>query len=140
MATATFSQARAAVGAAVRNRVTGLLQVLDLVPDSVAAPSAVVQPAPGDFLLNPILGENGCDYLFLVTLYLPGADVEAGQTLLDGYLAPTGASSVMAAINADPSLGGVVSSAKCNRARNYRAEQHDEQRFICVDFPVEVMT
>jgi hypothetical protein len=138
--TATFSAVREALAGQVRGNVAGLLQVLDRPAASVSAPSAVVQPAPGDFLLNPVMGQDDCDYLFLVTLYVSGGDVEAGQVALDGFLAVSGPSSIMAAVNSDGTLGGVVSSARCNRARGYRFERHDEQEFIAVDFPVEVMT
>jgi hypothetical protein len=135
--TATLTQVRMALAAQLAN-VPGLLQVLDKVPDSLSAPCAVVQPAPGDFLrFRPVMDGTVADYLMLVTVYVPGTDAANGQLLLDPYLAPSGASSISAAVNG--TLGGLVASAVNNFARNYRAETWDEQRYIAVDFPVEVM-
>lgn len=135
---ATLSQVRAGIAERV-GTVPGFLQVLDKVPDSMSAPCAVVQPAPGDFLMfAPAMGGDVVTYLMLVTVYVPGADAANGQELLDPYLVPSGTYSIAAAVNG--TLGGLVSSASCRFARNYRAETWDEQRYICVDFPVEVMT
>jgi hypothetical protein len=134
--TATLTDVREALAAAV-GTIAGLLKVYDKVPDSMSAPCAIVQPAPGDFLrFRPTMGDTVADYLMLVTVYVPGADAVNGQVALDPYLAATGASSVTAAVNG--TLGGLVSSAVNNYARNYRAETWDEQRYIAVDFPVEV--
>ena len=137
--TATLVQVRDAL-AAVVGTVDGLLAVHGKVPDSMAAPCAIVQPAPGDFLMfRPTMdGGSTTNYLMLVTVYVPGADAVNGQLALDPYLAPSGAQSITAAVNG--TLNGLVSSAVNNFARNYRAETWDEQRYIAVDFPVQVMT
>lgn len=135
---ATFTEVIEALAARVAT-VPGLLAVHDKVPDSLAAPCAVVQPAPADFLhFNPTMDDDTVTYLLIVSVYVPGADAVNGQVALNPYLAKTGESSVHAAVNG--TLGGVVSSASCRFARNYRAETWDEQRYIAVDFPVEVMT
>lgn len=137
---ATFTQVIEALAAQVGN-VSGLLKVHDKVPDSLSAPCAVIQPAPGDFLhYSPTMGDDTVDVILLVSIYVPGADAINGQAALNPYLAKAGASSVYAVINADGTLGGVVSNALCSFARNYRAEQWDEQRYIAVDFPVQVRT
>jgi hypothetical protein len=135
--TATLSEVREALAEQVRT-VPGLLAVHDRVPDSMSAPCAVVQPAPGDFLQFRPTFDDAANYLLLVTVYVPGADAVNGQLALGPFLAPSGASSITAAVNG--TLGGVVSSAVNNFARNYRAETWDEQRYIAVDFPVQVMT
>lgn len=139
--TATLSQVRVRLAAQVAN-LPGLLQALPTVPDKLSAPCAIVQPAPGDFLRFRPAFDDTVDYLLLVTIYVPApvGSVNDAQELLDPYLAPSGEASVYAAVNADGTLGGLVSSAKCNYARNYRAETWDEARYIGVDFPVEVMT
>lgn len=135
---ATFTQVIEALAARVET-VPGFLAVHEMVPDSLSAPCAVVQPAPGDFLrYRPTSDDTTVDMLLLVTVYVPGLDAVAGQKALNPFLAASGPSSVYAAVNG--TLGGVVSSASCRFARNYRAETWDEQRYIAVDFPVEVMT
>lgn len=136
--TATFTEVIEALAGRVET-LPGLLQVHPMVPDSLSAPCAVIQPAPGDFLhYAPTQGDDTVDIILIVSIYVPGADAINGQKALNPYLAKSGASSMHAAING--TLGGVVSSASCLFARNYRAETWDEQRYIAVDFPVQVMT
>lgn len=139
MATITISEVRAGIAAKLAS-VAGLLKVHEKVPDSMSAPCAVVQPSPGDLVqYSPTMGDVA-DYLMLVSVYVPGADAIAGQELLDPFLAPSGVSSIAAAINGDGTLGGLVASAVCQVARNYHAETWDEQRYLTVDFPILVMT
>jgi hypothetical protein len=139
--TATLSEVRVALAGTVAN-LPGLLQVHVTVPDKISPPCAIIQPAPGDFLRFRPTFDDVVDYLMLVSIYVPGAVgvVADSQELLDLYLAPSGTHSVYAVINADSTLGGLVSSVTCNYARNYRAEMWDEARHIGVDFPVGVMT
>jgi len=137
MASASFSAVRAALQARVAT-VAGIKKVHEFVSDSIAdSPCAVVQPAPGDFLVYSEAMDDIAGYLLYVTLYVPGADAVNGQKLLDPFLAKAGAGSVYAAVNG--TLGGLVADAGISVARNYRAEQFDEARYIVVDFPVKVM-
>ena len=120
----------------------GLLQVHATVPDKLSSPCALVQPAPGDFLMFRPTLDDVVNYILLVSIYVsaPIGSAADAQELLDPYLAPSGDHSVVAAIHGDSTLGGIVASASCNYARNYRSETWDEARYIAVDFPVQVMT
>lgn len=52
------------------------------------------------------------DYTFEAHLFVNPSDLTRAQTALDAYLAPTGNSSLRAAIDGDPDLGGVVHFAR----------------------------
>ena len=140
MAIVTLSQVRTALVARV-STLPDLLQVHATVPDKIVPPCAVIQPAPGDFLMfSPTMGSDVVNYLMVVSIYVPapvGTAADA-QEALDPYLAPEGDYSVTAVLNG--TLGGLVSSASCLFARNYRAETWDEGRYVAADFPVQVMT
>lgn len=137
--TATFEEVREALAATVRP-LPGLLSSTAKVPEKYAPTCAYVGPAPGDFInFRPDLDDD-VDYHLVVTLVVQGTDIAAAQTTMDAYLVKSGPMSVIAAINAGGNLGGIVSSARCNVARNYRAEIRDEGRFVLADFPVDIMT
>lgn len=133
MPSATFSAVREALATAVANT-DGIKTTREQVPDSISDwPCAVIQPAPGDFLVYSEALGDVAGYLFYVTLYI-GGDVIAAQRTLDGLLAATG---VRAAVNG--TLGGVVADAEISVARGYRAEQIDTARYVVCDLPVRVM-
>ena len=52
---------------------------------------------------------------FEVWVFVHPADLVRAQQKLDAYLAPSGATSIPAAIHADPSLGGVADSCRVLR-------------------------
>ncbi len=101
----------------------------------------VVNAGSGEFVqYSPAMGGDVCDYLLVVTLYVPAVALAPNQETLDDYLAPSGSGSIAAAINSGGTLGGVVSSATCLVARDYRDETFDSQKVLAVDFPVLVRT
>lgn len=85
-----------------------------------------VQVGQGKAVAFPLLREIAYDEAFdggavytwdVVVLAAPeSAGRVRGQRAVDPYVAPTGASSVVAALYADSTLGGVVDWVKANRA------------------------
>jgi hypothetical protein len=63
--------------------------------------------------------DGAVTYQLEVWIYLNGADLEAAQLALDPYLAPSGVSSVAAAINADPDLGLTNVNVRATGANEY---------------------
>lgn len=137
---ATLSATRAAIQARLAT-ISAFVGTHAEVPDQINVPCAVVQPAPGDFIAyDPALGDD-VNYAFYITIYAQGTDAVAGQKELDAFLAPSGSSSVRTAVNG--TLGGVVASASCGNARNYRhviLAGETQLRYIVCDIPVTVMT
>jgi hypothetical protein len=75
-------------------------------------PVAVVLPAQGQFIDYLIAEQTGlADYTYRVVILVSKASGRAGTLQLYAYMATRGASSVPAAILADPTLGHVVDYA-----------------------------
>ena len=93
--------------------ITGL-RCFDYVPDSLAPPAAVVEPLEITYGVSMV---NGLDYYQGFILVIVGRMSDrSSQDRLDAYLASTGASSVVAAIEADRTLGGACSTCQVTEA------------------------
>jgi hypothetical protein len=115
---AVLSDVRTALAAAVDN-VPGL-RATGQMSGEINPPVAVIVPARGTFIsYSETFEQNVVDMSLEIVLLVSYADERAGQLLLDGYLSATGASSVRAAIAADPTLGGVVDWATLEQADGY---------------------
>ena len=82
-------------------------------------PMAVIMPQTGTFIRYSTTMDAETDYSLRVIMLVSEGDSLSGQDLLDGYLSPSGASSIYAAIQAAPTLGGVVSFAAVIEAAAY---------------------
>lgn len=82
-------------------------------------PMAVIMPVAGTFARYSTDFAGDVDYTVRIIVLVSEGDSVSGQDLLDAYLATTGASSIWAAVKADPTLGGVVSSAAVQEATGY---------------------
>ena len=87
--------------------ITGL-RVRDIQPDSVALPQAWVG-IPEEIDYHAAFQRGLMRLPFKVGLAVSAASDRVGQHALAAYANPTGTSSVVAAIEADKTLGGVVS-------------------------------
>lgn len=110
--------------------------------DNVVAPALIVEAGDGDFINYQVaMGDGTTDLQLTVTVFVPYAESKAGIEALMPYLADTGDKSVRAIVQADPTLGGVVTDAAVLTARNLgRYTLGDtERKYLGVEFPVEVM-
>ena len=65
--------------------------------------------------------QRGLDtYTIVLQAFAGTPESQAAQTIVDGWLAPSGSTSVKAAVEGDITLGGVVASARVARANGYR--------------------
>lgn len=103
----TISQIRTALQTRLAT-ISGL-DVYDTVPGTINPPAAIVQRRSGPH--PDTLGASRVSYTMQVTVLLGLADDQAAQNALDGYLSPTGADSILAAVDADETLGGKVDYA-----------------------------
>lgn len=76
-------------------------------PASPNPPAAWPIPRAGTYHADQ--GDN-VTFPWVVRVVVNPSDLNRGQTALDAYLSPTGTNSIKAALEADPSLGGVVDS------------------------------
>jgi len=94
---------------ALKTRVATIsaLNVYDTMPENVNVPAAIVYPSPGTFLTHQTM-DGAADLEFAVIVLVSAGVDDLAQDELDGYLAGSGATSIKAAIEADPRLGNTV--------------------------------
>ena len=111
-----------------------------LAPDSINPPTAVVVPAPGDFLFYDDTYDGTDNFAVVVKILNGTQDSTSSQSLLLGYMAKTGATSVRAAILASPTLGGICSYMLIPTAQNYGDVDWANQQYLGFELPVAVFT
>ena len=131
--------------AAIRDGIKTRLETIpglrchDTVPDSVMPPAVVVRPSPEQFATYDVALGGVRNLLFEVTLVVSKAWDRTAQDTLDSYIDPTGANSVYAAMEAGPTLGGIVADAYVRSASNYGMITWGTTAYLGCDFLVEVM-
>lgn len=94
------------------------LRVYDTIPGDINPPAAVI--TPGDPAIVYDATQAGAQTLnFVVIVFASKASDRTAQDKLDGYLNPTGASSIKAAIEGDDTLGGTADSAAVTTITTY---------------------
>ena len=136
MGTATISEIRD--GLKVRLSTVLNLNTYDTVEMQVESPAAVVEPGACSFDMTMGRGSDAMD--FTIGLAVGGGVDRVSQDTLDGYLSPFGATSIKVAMEADPTLGGIVSYAKVRGWRNYGSTTVNGVRMWGADVLVEVVT
>lgn len=83
------------------------LRVSEIIPDQINPPAAIVgvPPIPN---YRIAMGKGAYELAPTVTVLVSAALDRVGQLQLAGYADPTGASSIITAIEGDRSLGGAV--------------------------------
>jgi hypothetical protein len=114
---ATFTAARSALASQLAT-ITGL-RTASTRAAQITPPMAVVMPGAGAFLRYKTTLGGSADLVFRIVLLLAAADSSTGQDAMDPYLATTGTQSILAAVQADDTLGGVVEYAEVMDATGY---------------------
>ena len=132
--TATFSELRTALATQLAT-IRGL-RTAATVPDNPAPPVAVIVPVNVEYDVS--FGRGTDLYTFSVLLIVGRMSERAAQTTLDAYINPTGATSVKAAINADPTLGGACQSARVTNMVNYGSLIVGDTEYLSADFQITI--
>lgn len=128
---ATPAQIRTALAAQLAAQIPGLRAEAAL-PGQINVPAATVRRHSTTY--GTSLGPGSDDHTFAVTLFL-----DLGQyDDLDAFLAPVGALSIRAAVEADPTLGGVVDSAAVVRAQQDQVVEYSAVQYLSAELLVEV--
>lgn len=107
------------------------------VPDSISEPAFYVGEVDIDFTGAMA---RGMDTLTVTCRVLVGrADDQASQALLDGYLSGSGASSLKAALEADPTLGGACDDLMVMRVQGYRFYEHAGSQYVGAELVIKVV-
>lgn len=111
------------------------LQVYARPPGSIVPPAAVVRRRSSQF---DVTMDGLVDTGWGVTLFVSFANTDVATDQLDEYLDSSGASSIKAAIDADPTLGGVVDFARVANAEGDRVLNYAGTDYLSVEFVIEI--
>lgn len=131
---ATLTDIRSALASALGD-IRGL-RVEASVPDNPKPPTAIIVPQGITFDLAMHRGTDEFD--FSILLITGRMSERSAQNTLDSFCDPSGTNSIKAAINADPTLGGVVSSARVTNMRNYGSLTVGDTDYLSAEFAVTV--
>jgi len=132
----TFSAVRAALATTLTAQI-GLRATANRFAQ-VNPPMAVIMPVTGSFARYSVDFGGDVEYTVRAIVLVSEGDSLSGQDLIDGYVATTGSSSIWAAVKADPTLGGVVSSAAVMEATAYGLMNFSGIDYLAAHFIVSV--
>tara|TARA_R110000744_G_scaffold48848_1_gene106403 strand:- start:2 stop:412 length:411 start_codon:yes stop_codon:yes gene_type:complete len=115
------------------------LTAYDYVPDFIDPPIALVAPL-NSLNYDATMARGADTYNIPIVLYIARIDAQTAQEGVDAYLASTGSTSIKAAIEGDPTLGGAAMSVRVISATDYgEYEVTQGTSFLGVTFNVEVI-
>lgn len=82
--------------------------------------------------------DGDCTYTMGLTVAVLMSDIGQAQTALDDYLAPTGSKSIVALLEADPTLGGVVDNTTVVAMTAYGAREMGGKSVLTASFEVRI--
>ena len=115
---------------------TAGIRYIEYLSDTVTPPVALVGIDTIDY--HGAFAFADVQHDFTVFLILPRASDRAGIALMESYMSQAGTTSVRAAIEADQTLGGVVSSLKVTKSGPPSAISVGGTEYLSVPFAVEV--
>lgn len=105
-------------------------------PGQIVPPAVVVIPDRPAILYGQTMdGEVNLNFLAIVLL--SAANDTSGQTALNSFVASSGAQSVNAAVNGDPSLAGTVEYAIVLQVGTYGMIEYAGQQYIGASFLIQ---
>jgi len=113
------------------------LRTAATIPDDPHPPIAIVKPNTITYDLA-FARTGGDEYEFSVVLIVGRVDERTAQNKLDGYCAPSGATSVKQAIESDKTLGGNAYDLRVREMRNYQQVLVGDVTYLSAEFVVQV--
>lgn len=110
----------------------------DTIPDDVYPPAAIVgfpTTVRYDFTMRTPVSR----YTFPVRVIAGRVAEDEGQDKVDDLCSPDGALSIRAAVDSDPTLGGVAHSSRVVEARNFGVYEVAGIPYIGGEFEIEVI-
>jgi hypothetical protein len=126
-----------AIATAMANRIaTTGVKALPYAPGAIVPPAVVVIPDRPAILYGQTMdGEVNLNFLAIVVL--SAANDTTGQLNLNNFVASSGAQSVNAAIQGDPSLAGTVEFAIVLQVGTYGLIEYAGQQYIGASFLIQ---
>ena len=122
----------------LKNRLATIsgLRTTATIPDQVNPPIAIVSL---DTIAFDQAFRRGLDeYRFTITVVVGRISERTAQTKLDGYLAPTGSTSIKTAIEGDTSLGGKAQTLRVTEMTGLSSAAEAEDIYLTATFSVTV--
>lgn len=116
--------------------ITGLRTSATL-PDQPTPPMAVVYPDRVTY--DTALGRGSDEYTFSVLVIVGRIAERTAQTSLDAYCNPSGATSIKAAIEGDPTLGGNAFDCRVTEMRGQGSLTVGDTTYLTAEFLVTVI-
>ncbi|HEY7824049.1 MAG TPA: hypothetical protein VIG24_14505 [Acidimicrobiia bacterium] len=132
---ATMSELRAAL--AVRLATNTGLRTSATLPDQPNPPQAVIYP--DRVLYDTALGRGSDEYTFIVLVIVGRIAERSAQTSLDAYCNPSGATSIKAAIEGDPTLGGNAFDCRVTEMRGQSSLTLGDATYLTAEFSVTAL-
>jgi len=107
------------------------------IPDNPQPPVAVVMPSRISY--DQAFGRGSDEYEFTVMLIVGRVVDRTSQTNLDAYCASSGSASVKAAIEAEPTLGGVALDCRVTAMTNQGSLAVGDVTYHTAEFAVTVI-
>lgn len=117
--------------------VTPELNRYGYVPDSVAVPCFYVGGVEIDYDLT--MGRGSDELTVICVVLVSASSDQSGQEKLDAYLKGSGPGSLKAAIEADPTLGGICDYVEVARAQGYGFHQVGATNYLGAELVVNVV-
>ena len=131
---ATPEQIRAALSSQIATAITDL-HCYPSPPGTIVVPAAVIRRRD---ITYDVTMDGVDDSTYGVNVFVAFGNSEVAVIGLDAYLAPSGASSVVQAIHADPTLGGLVDFARVASAEGERVTNYAGIDYLSAELVVEI--
>lgn len=116
--------------------VTGSPQVLTYVLSNPTPPAFVIVPASTEY--DQAMARGLDKWTFRVVAIVSAASDQDGQKTIDAYLAPSGSTSIKAALESDRTLGGVVQNLRVTQVSGYILQEEAGIPNLTAEWTVEV--
>jgi len=131
----SISDLRARLAEALRTIPT--LRIFEVLPDNPNPPGIAINLER--VVYDSVFARGADEYEFTLRLFVARSDDRTAQIRIEEYVAGNGPSSVKAAIENDPTLGGVAQTIRVSEARNVGTQDRpDGTSLILVDFIVTI--
>jgi hypothetical protein len=132
---ATMTELR--TGLATRLATITGLRTSPTLPDQPTPPQAVVYPER--VIYDQAFARGSDDYTFVVIVIVGRIAERSAQTSLDRYCESSGATSIKAAIEGDPTLGGKALDCRVTEMRGQGSLDIGDATYLTAEFVVQVI-
>ena len=132
---ATLAELR--TGLATRLATITGLRTSATIPDQPMPPQAIVMPERITY--DTALGRGSDEYTFVVMVIVGRVAARTAQTSLDTYCNPSGGTSIKAAVEGDPTLGGKALDCRVTEMRGQGSVNIGDITYLTAEFLVSVI-